>query len=294
MSYRVELAEESGFCFGVKRAIELALATVESEGVAYSLGPIIHNPQEIDRLTRRGLHVVESLEEVAAGAPLVVRSHGVAPQLIVEARRRGLRVIDATCPLVKRAQQRAEELAEAGYRVVVVGETEHPEVQGIVAHAPGAVVLEDGSPLEELGPSRKLGVVAQTTQSPLDYRRVVDRLLELEPDELRVYNTICRATLHRQEAARALAQRADVMVVVGGRNSANTRRLAELCGAEGVPTHHIETAGELEPGWFSGAGLVGVTAGASTPAWVIEEVVRRLGRGGADFAQEEAGQAGRE
>ena len=280
VSYRVELAEESGFCFGVRRAIELALTTIEKEGVAYSLGPIIHNPQEIDRLAHKGLQVVESLEEAPAGAPLVIRSHGVAPKLLAEAHRRGLRVIDATCPLVQRAQERARELAEGGYRVVVVGEAEHPEVQAIVVQAPGAVVVEDGGPLEELATSRRLGVVVQTTQSPAAYRQVVGRLLELEPSELRLYNTICRATLHRQQAARSLARRADVMVVVGGRNSANTRRLAELCAAEGVPTHHIETAGELEPGWFSGAGLVGVTAGASTPGWVIDEVLAWLGAGG--------------
>ena len=277
MTYRVELAEGSGFCFGVRRAIELALATVQQEGVAYSLGPIIHNPQEIDRLARQGLRVVASLTDVPVGAPLIIRSHGAAPEVLEEARRRGVRLIDATCPLVQRAQRRARDLAEAGYRVVVVGEAEHPEVQAIVAQAPGAVVVEDGNSLEELRTSRRLGVVVQTTQSPVAFRHVVGRLLELEPRELRLHNTICSATLHRQQATRALARRADAMVVVGGRNSANTRRLVELCAAEGVAVHHIETAGELEPGWFAGAQLVGVTAGASTPAWVVDRVLGWLG-----------------
>lgn len=293
MRFQVELAEESGFCFGVRRAIELAREAAAREGGAYSLGPIIHNPQEVARLTRSGLRVVESLEEVPRGAALVIRSHGASPKVFAEARRRGLLIIDATCPLVGRAQQRARQLAQEGYRVVIVGEAHHPEVQGILEHACGAVVLEDGSDLEPLRSARRLGVVAQTTQSPENYRRVLVRLLGLEFDELRVYNTICRATLHRQEAARELARRADLMLVVGGRNSANTRRLAELCRAEGVSVRHIETADELEADWFRGVGLVGVTAGASTPDWIIEGVIERLRRWGGSFSGGKAGQEGR-
>jgi len=296
MKFRVELAEESGFCFGVKRAIELARATAEREGVAYSLGPIIHNPQEVARLTRCGVRVVDSLEGVPQGAPLLIRSHGAAPEVFEEAHGRGLVVVDATCPLVRRAQQRARELAEEGYLVVVVGEAHHPEVQAIVRHASGAVVVEDGDDLDELGTARQIGLVVQTTQSPEGFRRVLGRLLTTEFNELRVYNTICRATLHRQHAARALAQRADVMVVVGGRNSANTRRLAELCRKEGVPTYDIETAVELEVDWLGEAGaggavgLVGVTAGASTPDWVIGEVLDRLCEMGGSFSGTKPGQ----
>ncbi len=296
MKFRVELAEESGFCFGVKRAIELARATTAREGTAYSLGPIIHNPQEVARLTRGGVRVVDSLDQVPEGAPLIIRSHGATPEVFEEARRRGLAIVDATCLLVKRAQERAGELAEGGYRVVVVGEVHHPEVQAIVEYARGAVVLEDGGGLDALRTARRIGVVAQTTQSPGDYRQVLSRLLALEFSELRVYNTVCRATLQRQRAAGALAQRADVMIVVGGQNSANTRRLAEFCGGEGVPTYHIETAADLEPGWLvevgSGGsrGLVGVTGGASTPDWVIEEVVEQLCQMGGSFSETQPGQ----
>lgn len=290
MKFEVELAEESGFCFGVRRAIELARATADRQGSAYSLGPIIHNPQEVARLCRSGVQVVDSLEQVPWGAALLIRSHGASPAVFTEARRRGLLIIDATCPLVSRAQQRARELAQEGYRVVVVGEAHHPEVQGILEHASGAVVLEDGGDLSPLRGARRLGVVAQTTQSPADYRRVLGRLLSLEFSEVRVYNTICLATLHRQEAARRLSRRADVMLVVGGRNSANTRRLVQLCRDEGVATYHIETAEELEPEWLTGVRLLGVTAGASTPDWIIEGVIERLCGMGGSFSRPGPGQ----
>jgi 4-hydroxy-3-methylbut-2-enyl diphosphate reductase len=278
MTVRVELAEESGSCFGVRRALELARQTAQSHRVVYSLGPLIHNPQEVEQLARSGVTVVQSLAEVPAGGTLIIRSHGAPPEVVEQAVKSGLTVVDATCPLVTRAQERARELAEAGYKVVVAGEADHPEVRGIVAHAPGAVVVEDGGNLGLLGTARRIGVVAQTTQSPQAYRRLISRLLELEPAELRVYNTICSATLRRQKAALALAGRVDVMVVVGGKNSANTRRLAELCAATGVRTYHIETAAELDDEWFRGAGSVGVTAGASTPDWVIRAVVEALGK----------------
>lgn len=278
MTFRVELAEESGFCFGVRRALELARQTAKSHGAAYSLGPLIHNPQEVEQLARSGVTVVQSLAEVPAGRTLIIRSHGAPPEVTEQALKSGLTVVDATCPLVMRAQERARELAEAGYKVVVAGEADHPEVQGIVAHAPGAVVLEEGSDLSVVGTARRIGVVAQTTQSPQAYRELISRLLEREPAELRVYNTICTATLGRQKAALELAGRVDVMVVVGGKNSANTRRLAQLCAATGVRTYHIETAAELDDEWFREARSVGVTAGASTPDWVIREVVEALGK----------------
>jgi len=278
MTVRVELAEESGFCFGVRRALELARQTAQSHGAVYSLGPLIHNPQEVEQLARSGVRVVQSLAEVPAGGTVIIRSHGAPPEVLEQAVASGLTVVDATCPLVMRAQERARELAEAGYKVVVAGEADHPEVRGIVAHAAGAVVVEDGGDLSALGTARRIGVVAQTTQSPQAYRQLIGRLLELEPAELRVYNTICSATLGRQKAALALAGRVDVMVVVGGKNSANTRRLAELCAASGVRTYHIETAAELDDEWFREARSVGVTAGASTPDWVIREVVEALGK----------------
>jgi len=186
VTFQVELAEESGFCFGVRRALELARHTAQSRRVAYSLGPLIHNPQEVEQLARAGVQVVHTVAEVPAGGTVIIRSHGAPPEVLEQAVASGLTVVDATCPLVTRAQERARGLAEAGYKVVVAGEADHPEVRGIVAHAPGAVVVEDGGELSALGTARRIGVVAQTTQCPQAYRQLIGRLLELEPAELRV------------------------------------------------------------------------------------------------------------
>ena len=275
---KIILAAKRGFCFGVRRAIELATATARSGRPTFSLGPLIHNPQEIERLRGLGVEVVEGLEEVPGGT-VIIRSHGAPPEVVEEAHRRGLTVVDATCPLVKNAQQQARRLTEAGYRVLVVGDADHPEVKALVAHAPGARVIapEDRSLSSlSLPPRARIGVVAQTTQSPEAFRRVLHRLLEMDFEELRIANTICLATVEREACARELAREVEVMFVVGGYNSANTRRLAETCRAEGIPVYHLESAREIEPNWFAGRSRVGITAGASTPDWVLEEFVERL------------------
>ncbi|KPJ72621.1 MAG: hypothetical protein AMS14_07460 [Planctomycetes bacterium DG_20] len=281
---KITLAEKRGFCFGVRRAIEMAAETARRARPTYSLGPLIHNPQEIERMGALGVQVAERLEDIPGGT-VIIRSHGAAPQVIEAARARGLAVVDATCPLVKNAQQQARRMVEAGYQVLVVGDADHPEVQALLAHAPGAVVVSpEAEALPELpaadadGPHgrARIGVVAQTTQSPAGFRRVLARLVESDFGEICAANTICAATVERESCARALAREVDAMFVVGGRNSANTRRLAEACRAEGVTTHHLESAGEIDPGWLVGREHVGVTAGASTPDWVIEAFVARL------------------
>jgi 4-hydroxy-3-methylbut-2-enyl diphosphate reductase len=239
-----------------------------------SLGPLIHNPQVIERLRQQGLKVIDSIDEADSGT-VVIRSHGAPTAVVDELTARGLTVVDATCPLVKRAQERARELARAGYAVVIVGEEKHPEVQAILADIGEACVVED-SPPEKLKDARRVGVIAQTTQTPGTFRHAVAALLEFDFDELRVFNTICSATVDRQHAALELAKRVDVMFVLGGKNSANTERLAQLCQATGVPTYHLETAAELTGAMTAGRRTVGVTAGASTPDWVIDEFVRAL------------------
>jgi 4-hydroxy-3-methylbut-2-enyl diphosphate reductase len=271
---KVLRAEKCGFCFGVRRAIDMAGDRLKAGGKVYSLGPIIHNPQVIERLAASGLTVVHSPEEVTEGT-VIIRSHGASQAVIEGLASRGIEVVDATCPLVKRAQQRARELAEAGYSVVVVGEPHHPEVEAIVANVAGAIVVDDELP-GDLKRSRRIGVIAQTTQTPDSFRAVVSRLIELDFEELRVYNTICNATVDRQRAALELTQKVDVMFVLGGMNSANTARLAQLCDATGVPTFHLETASELTPEMTAGRRSAGVTAGASTPDWIIDEFVKRL------------------
>jgi len=271
---RVLRADKCGFCFGVRRAIELAERQLSTGATIYSLGPLIHNPQVIDRLTRKGLVLVNSPQEVVSGT-VVIRSHGAPNMVIEELRSRGVKVIDATCPLVKRVHQSARDLARDGYAVVIVGQRDHPEVQAILAEIGEAVVVEDEAP-KSLGAARRVGVIAQTTQTPESFRRVVSGLLEFDFEELRVHNTICSATVDRQQAALELARRVDVMFVLGGRNSANTARLAQICEGTGVPTFQLETASELAPEMTAAKTVAGVTAGASTPDWIIEEFVKKL------------------
>ncbi len=272
----IVLAENSGFCFGVKRAINIAQEAIRDAKVpVYSLGPIIHNPQEVGRLSRLGLIHIETLSGIRKGK-LVVRSHGVHPDVLGEARRKGIEIVDATCPLVKRAQEYARFLSENGYRVCVVGEADHPEVLGIVGFAgQGTLVLDSIVNLRRLRRTSRLGVIAQTTLSHEVFRFYVSKLTE-KADELRVFNTICRATVVRQRATLKVAKKTDLTLVVGGRNSANTTRLFDLCKISGREAFHIETADEINGEWLKGVERIGVTAGASTPDWVIQAVLKKL------------------
>lgn len=271
---KVLRAEKCGFCFGVRRAIEMAREQCATRKKVHSLGPIIHNPQVIESLRRNGLKVITTPDEAESGV-VVIRSHGAPDSVTEELRSRGLEVIDATCPLVKRVQQRAKELADAGYRVVILGDRDHPEVRAILADIGEAEVVEE-EPLKSLHAGKRVGVIAQTTQTPEGFRCLVSGLLEFDFEELRIYNTICSATVDRQQAALDLARRVQVMFILGGRNSANTARLAQLCEATGVSTFHLETAEELKPEMVAGKQVAGVTAGASTPDWIIQQFIAKL------------------
>lgn len=269
------LADKAGFCFGVKRAINTAFEAVGKTRV-YCLGPLIHNPQEVDRLRRAGVQTVEDFNTLHPGDTLIIRSHGVPPRVLSQARDMGLTIIDLTCPFVGKAQRLAEALNKEGYQVVVVGEKKHPEVQSILGYAgESAVVVESAEDVEGLKLQGRLGVVAQTTQSYGNFSEIVLTLLRISK-ELKVFNTICSSTKERQEAARVLARQVDLMLVVGGRNSANTSRLADLCRKEGKPTYHIEVADEIRAEWLKGVTKIGVTAGASTPDWLVDGVIEKL------------------
>lgn len=270
-------AKNAGFCFGVKRAIKLAFeAAGSSEKHIYSLGPLIHNPQQVELLAQKGVHVIQDLKSLHPGDTIIIRSHGTTPQTLEEAKAKGLRIVDATCPFVVKAQKFAQQLSEEGYQVVVVGEGNHPEVMGLKGFAGNeAWVIETVNDIQKVPKKPRLGVIAQTTQSLDNFRAIVSALLE-KGDELKVFNTICHATSLRQESALNIARGVDLMIVIGGRNSANTSRLASLCANSGVPTRHIETANELEASCLEGVKAIGITAGASTPDWIIEEVVDKL------------------
>ena len=270
------VAKNAGFCFGVKRALDLvARAADDRSRAVYTLGALIHNPQEIARLEEGGVHQADALDEVSSGA-IVLSAHGVDPEVEEAARGRGLEVIDATCPFVKRAHDHILALSSEGYAIVILGDRGHREVEGLAARAEGkAEIVSSAEEAQRLPFRKRFGLVVQTTQRPEALRAVAGVLAE-RCGELRVFNTICEATVKRQQSARELAERVEVMIVVGGRNSANTQRLAEICAATGTPTHHVETAAELEAAWVRGTERVGVTAGASTPAWIVDEVVQRL------------------
>lgn len=270
----VKRAEKAGFCFGVKRALDMAERTVETSP-AVTLGPLIHNQQVVKRLEGRGIQVVNAVEEAEAEQALIIRSHGVAPSVYQEAEKDGIKVVDATCPFVQKAQRLAAESTEKGQQVIVIGDKLHPEVQGILGWAGvQAIPIQTLEEAQELPAYPHLAVLAQTTQLAESFAGIVEELRH-HTEHLTVHNTICNATAERQKAARELAEIVDVMVVVGGRNSANTRKLASIC-AERTQTYLIETADELEYPWFAEAECAGLTAGASTPDWIIEEVFKKM------------------
>jgi 4-hydroxy-3-methylbut-2-enyl diphosphate reductase len=275
---KIILAESAGFCFGVKRATSMAFDAAEHYHQICSLGPIIHSPQLVKKLEEKGVRVIENVAEIPEGA-VIIRSHGVTSVELDRILERELNIVDATCPFVKKAQDHAALLSREGYVVILVGEAEHPEVQGIVSYArDGEVfVVADRRQAEELPRKSRIGVVAQTTQSFENLRQVVEVCLE-KSKELRVFNTICSATTVRQNEARNIARQVDMMLVIGGFNSANTNRLAQICIEIQPRTHHVETAEQIEAAWFAGVSTVGITAGASTPRWIIDEVMERVGQ----------------
>ena len=271
------LAKNAGFCFGVKRATQIAFEAAgrKSADGTYTLGPIIHSPQVVQRLEEMGVKVLRDISTLDSGT-VIIRSHGVTASEMDQAAARSLDVVDATCPFVKKAQGHVKELSAEGYDVVVLGDCDHPEVAGIVSYASGRVhVVASAEDMAALPDMKRIGIVAQTTQSIVNLRSVVAEALT-KGTEIRVYNTICDATSVRQDEARSLAAAVDCMVVIGGYNSANTKRLAEICHEIQTNTHHIEAVEQIDPGWFQGVNKVGLTAGASTPKWLIDEVIDRI------------------
>lgn len=283
---KIIVSRKKGFCAGVRRAVELMERFSQDEGPIETLGTIVHNPQVVERLAARGVTVTESVELVQ-GKVAAITAHGMGPQVKDEAKRRGLRLVDATCPIVKKVHLAARELARDGYDVVIFGDPDHQEVRGIAGWAaPRVVATSNWPPPSGHGLAlRKIAVLSQTTQGEADYRAFIARLLEATlggAKEVRIVNTICGVTDAQKGAARELSRGVDLVLVVGGRTSANTRHLAETCARAGVETHHIETASELDPAWLAGKERVGVTAGTSTPDWVIEEVVAALEAAGGE------------
>ncbi len=269
----IRLARHSGYCFGVRRAIQLALDAAENQGSVYTLGELIHNPQVVRELEAKGVSVINDAAGTKQGT-VVIRSHGVPREELAILEQGRNDIINATCPYVKRTHELINKANEEGYPVLILGDPKHPEVTGLRSYGDErTLIYEPGSELPEIRGNR-LCVISQTTQKIENLRELVSKLLDIVM-ELKVYNTICLATSQRQRSSESLAQDSDVMIVIGGRNSSNTKMLASLC-SKYCPTVHIETEAELDPEMFSGVARVGLAAGASTPESRILAVYNKI------------------
>ncbi len=265
----IEIAENAGFCYGVMRAIDIANRALEKHSKLYSFGPIIHNPQVVEEYEKKGLKVVENIDKI--DGPVLIRSHGVAPEIYEKLKEKGVEIIDATCPFVKEAQRYAKQLVDDGYKVVIFGDKDHPEVKAHLGYTNYTASIINSENEAVIIKATRVGVVCQTTQSVERFGRVVE-VLAKKIRELKVFNTICDATEKRQKAAKELAERSDLMIVIGGRNSANTRKLYEICKETANNAYHIETEKDIDLKWFESVERVGITAGASTPSYIINRI----------------------
>jgi (E)-4-hydroxy-3-methyl-but-2-enyl pyrophosphate reductase len=276
---KVILADYAGYCYGVERAFNIVEDAAKTKHAPITtFGPLIHNTQAIEALRDEyGVRHSDSMNDITEGT-VVIRTHGVTPDVTREAEGKGLEIVDATCPFVRKVQKLARELVRDGYTLIIFGERNHPEVIGVNGHAGGrSIVIEEPEEILQYLPLIKAGIVVQTTQQSARLSHLVSLILP-QCKELIIHNTICYATGDRQDATRALARSVDVMVVVGGKHSGNTRRLVEVCETERVPVFHVETAQELKKEDYDGKQVAGVTAGASTPDFVIKKVVETLER----------------
>ncbi len=270
----IRKASVQGFCFGVAITVKKAEEAIASRGEVTTLGHVVHNPQMVESLQSRGLRNAQSVDEVDAGS-LFVRAHGLPVDVFEKAKDKGLEIIDATCPMVTKIHVQAEKLKSDGYKIVVIGDPAHPEVKGTLSHVPGAWCIQSVDDVAKLPRSSKVGVVVQSTWSGQGFTQIV-QALAAKYYEVRAVNTICTDTHNRQDEALRLARDVEVMVVVGGKTSANTKHLAELSESHGARAYHIENAQELRPEWFDGVTVAGLMSGASTPGWLVDEVEARM------------------
>jgi 4-hydroxy-3-methylbut-2-en-1-yl diphosphate reductase len=278
MAARIEKAAETGFCFGVKRAIDMLEKAAGEHGRLETLGAVVHNEQVLKRLNDMGISVVDDLEDIKSDV-VAISAHGVSPGIEAALKDKKVTVIDTTCPFVRRAQLAARNLSDAGFFVVVFGDSQHPEVKGILGWArDNGLATLDTKPFESGNIPLKLGILSQTTQIPDNFVQFVKQMIDLAltPDaEIRILDTLCHGTRKRQTNALELAKKVDLMLVIGGKSSANTRRLFELCSAI-TPTYLIGKAEDISPEWLQGKKHIGVTSGTSTSEQTIDEVVKRL------------------
>lgn len=285
-SLKIRVARSAGFCFGVRRAIDIALEAAGKQADVYMLGDIVHNEYVVDQIKKAGIRVVESIDDIDQGV-LLLRAHGTVPDMYAEAERRGLRVVDATCPMVLEIHRIVRTLAEEGYQVVIIGDQNHDEVRGIAGQVENALVVSSPADFEAWQRRfPRLGVVVQSTQSMENVQRILPLLVSY-CRELRFINTICKPTTDHQSEICLMPQDNDLMIIVGSYTSANTRRLTELSSTINSNTRQVQSAADLRPEWFEGIGTVGISAGASTPDALIQEVIATIRRIRADAEVEE-------
>jgi (E)-4-hydroxy-3-methyl-but-2-enyl pyrophosphate reductase len=270
----IRKAKVQGFCFGVAITVKKAEESIAKRDDVTTLGHVVHNPQTVATLEANGLRNATSVDEVDAGA-LFVRAHGLPVEVFDKAKAKGLEIIDATCPMVTKIHVQAEKLKEQGYKIIVIGDPSHPEVKGTLSHVPGAWCIETVADVAKLPRGSRMGVVVQSTYSRERFSDIVKALSE-KYYEVRAVNTICTDTNNRQSEALRLADEVEVMVVVGGKTSANTKHLAELSESHGARAYHIEGPDELKPEWFDGVHVAGLMSGASTPGWLVDKVQARM------------------
>jgi len=272
---KIELAKSYGFCYGVKRAINIA----ENNPNSVTFGPLIHNKDEIDRLDKNhSVGLVENIDDALKHDTVIIRTHGITKDRLKTLKREGKKIINATCPYVTTPQNIVENMSKEGYTIVIFGDKNHPEIQGVASYSINPdrtyVILSEDE-IIGLALGSKVAVVAQTTRKPEAYQKIVSSLV-VRVAELRVFNTICNATFENQDAAADLAKRADVMIIIGGKNSSNTKQLYSICKQYLDDCYHIENESELESSWFDGKELCGISAGASTPDWIIQNVIKKI------------------
>ena len=272
---RVSLAEALGTCFGVDDAIEMAMDPTFNGNLTI-LGQLVHNPQVVQRLRENGVRIVDTLDEVKT-PNVMVTAHGTAQSVKDAIHERGLKIFDASCPLVMRVHKTIAGLVRDGYHVCVLGQASHVEVRGLVGDLNEFTVIETREDICKLVGRTKIGIVCQTTQQTYMAESIVKEIAETYPGiEVKFIDTICRPTKDRQEAVKSLAEQVDLMIVIGGYNSSNTAKLKKVCDERKVEAHHIERAEEIQEEWFKGKQHVGITAGTSTPPWVIDEVYQKV------------------
>ena len=272
----VRIAKRTGFCYGVREAIDKAKEASAAGKVTHTLGQVVHNEGVVQDLQELGIRTVDTLDDVDHGAAVVIRAHGVRPDVMERANARGLEVIDGTCTWVIQEQKELAKLVEDGYTIVLLGTPKHPEVVGLLGFAPDAIVVDEEEDWDRIPRKKKMALLSQSTQPPWKFEKLAAYMVG-RSHELKIVNTVCPVTIRRQEDTLEAAREVDVMVVVGGRSSANTKELTRLCGIAGTPAIQIESFRDLEDeSVFAGARIVGVTGGTSTPIEDLHAVVRRI------------------